>query len=304
MERYSPFQQENNAINYLDQKLEANVTDEQERKMWAAVERLQWPLAQIEYSDSGSVEIYEKPFRISIEYDRFPDLPYDWRGTSMFDSTIGEINALDWRELKRFTLTREDRGHATIDAMALIPPEHKVVFNTRSNEQNAGSDHLTEGAYYPQANVIAVFGSLLSPGGIMTLLHEIGHAVDRSSLSPEERDMYDKGSFKRIEHGNISRAVTLQQERNAEAFMLRHFRHFTDKELSVDQLSIKRDDVKLAVRAALQSYSRRIRERRSHEHAIVGNPGDWSEYEEDFTRYYDDLEEILDDSSKTNENET
>jgi len=127
---------------------------------------------------------------------------------------------------------------------------------------------LNSAFYAPKSDVIVSLQRLDTPFGLYGLLHEVGHARQRTTKpEKQQRDMHarNKRGEKNNPLGIKDKKVIIESERDADAYALRTARHFVEPE----HLKLVR---KLAY-TSQQSYHSAVRERISLAHFVDGLKG-------------------------------
>ena len=202
----------------------------------------------------------------------FEHEPYNQEGT--ISGTVGDLSIKlsytpedkenprpNVRKLNQLVL--KNKTGEELDVLQLLPKNHSIYFTTLTEEDET----LKSSADYAKKAVF-VGTPLLTSGGLMTLMHEIGH-MDRNnhkslrqiaqesistSLIKKEMNFVQKilSGFRSANMHDA--AVTLNDERDAWSFALAKLRPF------FNALNINMEDIKNIVhKNGLHTYSKAIR---------------------------------------------
>ncbi len=176
----------------------------------AAISRLSEPITKVEYEERGEIKIEGDNWRIHFAYKPV---------TLEYIAEFGD--ATEWRELSSALIETPD---STIDLTQLLSHNRKIYFRPRFTEVKGWS---------PQNLGVLVWGDLAKPAALATLLHEIGHAIDRKQL--EELGNSDLYHFM-DDHEYSHEAAEIRRERVANAFALKLMRPLLNKQQRQDMI--------------------------------------------------------------------
>ena len=214
----------------LIQKAEFNESRRPEQKeLQQAVERLQQPLAELNY-DSEERQTFEIDGNIVSAQFRAVPAELSPQFETVARKYLGGGEALDfpeehdignWRWLSHFAL---EEGDSQNSGENILPKEYVFLINP-TTEYKGGLTLKGE-------SVVLIGGDMTAPSTIITVLHEIGHI-----RTPEEKlEVASKKDGGRFDHYLAER---LQSERMANAFVLKHIRSLLNNKRLKDDILLE-----------------------------------------------------------------
>jgi len=189
-----------------------------------SLEILSRKIGEVDYQESGSIEIKNQSLFLKLEYDNPPLDVADFNTRILENYPEFMKNFL---ELKSFKLESFLGKKAVLDLADILPSDYKVFFNPKTNVSIS---------YCSISNKkIFISGDLSSPKNILTLLHEIGHIYDSTK---RETSFSQKQSN---EEQQEDLAQKLLSERNSWAFAIKTIKPFLSNEENAGAYFSKKD---------------------------------------------------------------
>lgn len=238
-----------------------------EAEIEASVERLKEPIVEISYEKAGEAVIDLKIAKLQMAY-----APVDAEAAEVLQAYADEKSRIypenegltdlnNWRQIKKLRIEPQASDQA-VDLLAVMPSDYQVFF--------CAQEPFLNGAVMIEQRKIFLLGGLGSIRGLVTLLHEIGHAWDGENLKKYGVDRFTDQGF------HWEKAERLRQERAASAFALKILRPYIKGDL-------RKDVINHLKHFALESYEQHIR-RQLAQHASMAHFA--GGYEDDYS--YDD----------------
>jgi hypothetical protein len=213
-----------------------------EEKVSEARENLSVPLGTVEYADSGREKIENFPFVLEFSYQSLPENA----GLVRVGSNGKQIPANNFRLITDFQITRTDKN-ITLGLVDILPPEYEVYICPWRTDDEWNS------TCYTTNRRLVIGGDITKPEYILHLLHEAGHA-QISDFGGSDQHFMPEENWRKVA-SQSSEAAKLLNERDADAFALKRFRAFLDKNKTDNFTILKNDFLTLMHQWALESYS-------------------------------------------------
>ena len=244
-----------------------------------SIKRLEQPLEQISYSESGSEDISANEFNYHFSYS--PVAEEDILGLEIYthqrSRDLGELSdpsyeIKNWRKLDDLSFFFGDKE---VDVFNVLPEKTKIFFCPELSQDN-------NGAAYKHSKNIYIVGSLATPFTLTILLNEIGHIIDFGKME-------ELGLEKMVDdHPDSDQAELLRKERTASAFALKVIRPYIKDE------GMRHDVINLLKYYALKTYYHSVNDTVGSRKSVRSHVKDeWADYEhlqeqEDMDRMYYD----------------
>ena len=243
---------------YLQKKLESKILSEDEWKVLNA--KLNKPIETFVFLDQGKIAMEKGDLKFDLSYSSVPaDLHFEkreevWEFPKEKQYAIEnmDLSPKEYRKLDNLVLKNKE---STLDVVNLLPKEAHIFFRSLPYEPKYIGE--SPGSFDPRINLIILKNNLSTPGGILTLLHEIGHANDKLSAIrnkfPKKEGPHDKVFLtpEQIE-------IFLKTERNAWTFVIKNLKPFiSDLGLTLEEFNAFVHDY------ALSTYSEKIKKMQS-----------------------------------------
>jgi len=204
-------------------------------EMQASLAKLEKPLGDVEYAERGNTTVNTEGLQVNLSYS-----PLDEKLKSNVLSYINRemkgnnelVDPFKWKVLDSMEFITKD---SQVNMVDVLPNDYKIVFCPTSLDTNNGSVNISE-------KVIYIFGDIVTPLSVITLLHEIGHIFDHKNL---EKAGVDKLT---TDHMFSNEAERLRKERTASAFAIKAMKPY------FKLLGIKTDSINYLKDHALASY--------------------------------------------------
>ncbi len=242
------------APKYIDKKIEPPNSEEEQERVDALINRIETPLFQPEYKDSGEISFEKDGLAFSFAYSSLPqhllnlDIK-DFRKLKKDEyKLVGAMNFKpeNFRRVETFLVTTPNE---TLDVFKATLPNTNIYINTNMGKLNS----LQPAFFYSPINSVILNINPFSIGAIVVLFHEIGHQHDPS----ERRDIVfiPKHPGDNVRETDEYLTVKLESERNAWAFALKKLKHI------LPALNLTESELNDIIhKFALHSYSKETRE--------------------------------------------
>jgi len=213
-------------------------------------------IVEYKFKREDSMEFKLGSTEVKLKYSS-PNLKYIinsiLKRPATFDSPIGNLDILlNLRKINDLTFKNSSAEYSVMD---ILGEGWEVFFWTKDNPKFRSCVSLDSKVIFTDKNP-------LTPNGILSLAHEVGHFEEEQVLTKEEKKR--RGSARMgLNLGIIdkeNRNVIIEEERNAWARALNHFRHFS-KDLNVENIDIE----KVVHQDCLESYGDNIDDLKSVE---------------------------------------
>lgn len=218
-----------------------------------AEQRLEKPFEEIKYKEKGDVNISKGPFNLEYSYsdcklEQFIINIDHYK--NIYDKENG-ISDNEYREVTELTFSRNDKEKTSFNLKEIVPEGYHVFFRTSENINCP----IPDGSIDPSTKTIMLERDIASPYGLMTLLHEIGHAKDFENLSEKEKTLFLEVGDNFDKKSVIHNALLIKIEKNAIAFALSKIKPFSDNDYGDNKTNILREDIKSFARGLSCDYA-------------------------------------------------
>lgn len=189
---------------YLSKKIEPRINRRERRKTDNAAKQLEILLGSVSWQEAGNGSVEGLGLRLSFGYQK---------------SDLGE----DWRKLISLNLeTVQQKFKHSSDLLSDIQPSTSVSFKIRNFSE--------KGIVSTDGQEIRLSENIITPKGLIILLHEAGHNVYEKHKEGADNNQESASSFELLFASKSSNkqklAEFLRTERSADAYALNKLRPF------------------------------------------------------------------------------